>query len=72
MKTTDFLVECNNPKALDTTLNQMGAALIEDEGSYFKKDGYYVMRVFGDPGFIKFAVTNQGYCKIVEELTELT
>jgi len=70
---TDFLVECMNPEAFDKTINQLGAAaLVESggKGQYLMKDGYYVMRVFGDAGFIKFAIGNQGYGKIIEELKE--
>lgn len=71
---TDFLVECNNPESFDKTINQLGAAaLIENggKGQYLKKDGYYVMRVFGDFGFIKFSIQNQGYGKIIEQLDDL-
>lgn len=73
-KATDFLIECGNPEAFDRTINSMGAAaLVEngDKGQYLKKDGYYVMRVFGDAGFLKFAIQNQGYGKIIKELDEL-
>jgi len=69
---TDFTVECQNPQALDETLQKLGAAaLVQSNSEYYKKDGYYVMRVFGDPGFVKFAVTQQGYAKIVQELPTL-
>lgn len=69
---TDFLIEANaNPVGLDQTLNQMGAALI-GAPDYIMKDGCYVMRVFGsNPGYVKFACENQGYCKIVRQLEEL-
>ncbi|HRQ17748.1 MAG TPA: hypothetical protein PL085_11775 [Agriterribacter sp.] len=73
-KATDFLIECGNPEAFDRTINSMGAAaLVENggNGQYLKKDGYYVMRVFGDAGFLKFAIQNQGYGKIIKELDEL-
>lgn len=75
-KFTDFLVTSHipggtlNPQALDRTLNQMGAALIEKPGTafgYLQDGDCYVMRVFGDPGFVKFACEHQGYCKIVGE-----
>ena len=81
-KFTDFLVTSHivggklNPEALDQTLNQMGAALIKIPGaSYSQENGCYIMRVFGDPDFIKFACQNQGYCMIVgprEHLEETT
>lgn len=72
---TDFLVECGNPKAFDQTIQQLGAAVLingGNEDSYTKKDGYYIMRVFGDVGFLKFAIENQGYGKVIKQLEELT
>ena len=72
IETKNFLIECSNPKAFDRTINQLGwAALVENNGEYLKKDGYYVMRVFGDPGFIKFAIQNQGYGKIIKEIKDI-
>jgi len=68
---TDFLIECKNPEAFDKTINQWGAVLFDGgkKGNYVAdKDGYYTMRVYGDPGFIKFAITNQGYGKIIKEV----
>lgn len=72
-KVTDFLVETANPDALDATLQQMGAALVGGGTAmgYARKDGYYVMRVFGDAGFVRFACEQQGYCRIVRELEGL-
>lgn len=69
----DFLIECGNPEAFDRTINTMGAALVEngEKGNYLKKEGYYVMRVLGDAGFLKFAINNQGYGKVIKELDEL-
>jgi hypothetical protein len=72
---TDFLIECGNPEAFDKTINQLGAAALIDggvKGKYIKKDGYYIMRVFGDPGFLKFSIEHQGYGKIIKELEELS
>ncbi len=72
---TDFLVECRNPKAFDQTIQQLGAAVLingGDEDNYTKKGGYYIMRVFGDAGFLKFAIENQGYGKVIKQLEELT
>lgn len=68
----DFLVDgFNNPIAVDKTLQQLGAAvLVGGEDNYLKQDGCYVMRVFGNPGYIKFAVEHQGYCRIVRELAK--
>jgi hypothetical protein len=43
---------------LDSTIQQLGAAAVID-GSF---DGATcTVRIFGDPGFIKFAIVNQGY-----------
>lgn len=71
---TDFLIECGNPKAFDKTIQKMGAAALingGNEDNYIKKDGRYVMRVFGDTGFIQFAIENQGYGKVIKQLEEL-
>lgn len=71
-KATDFLVECANPKAFDNTIQQLGAAaLIQQGDGYLKKDGYHVMRVFGDSGFVEFAIKNQGYGKVVKKLDQI-
>lgn len=74
MNATDFLIKCGNPDAFDTTIQQLGAAaLIEGnaKGTYLQKDGYYVMRVFGDAGYLKFAIQQQGYGEIIRQLPEL-
>lgn len=66
---TDFLVEVGNPRALDDTLKQLHGALaalvMSSPESYEQVDGKYVMRCFGDPGYVKFACEHQGYCKII-------
>lgn len=69
---TDFIVEVGNPKAFDETVQQLGAALIElSPGVYLtNNEGYHVMRVLGDPGYVKFAVESQGYGRIVRQLDE--
>lgn len=69
---TDFLIECGNPKAFDQTIQQLGAAVLcqNDDNSYAKNiDGYYTMRVYGDSGFVIFAIKNQGYGKIIKQLS---
>lgn len=69
---TDFLVETKNPERLDDTLQQlpMNAFVVGRgvPGGILYIDGYPVVRVFGNPGFFKFAVESQGYCKIVRKL----
>jgi hypothetical protein len=60
----DLLVETKNPKLLDETLQQLpGAAVVVDD-SY--NGMTCVVRVFGDPGFIKFAINQQGYGRVIE------
>ena len=73
---TDFLVETGNAEKLDDTLQAlpMMRAFVVGRGvpgGITKKDGYNVVRVFGDTGFFKFAVEHQGYCKIIKQLDEL-
>ena len=70
-KATDILVRTANPEMLDQTVQQLGPAVVVGAPDYVKVDDCYVVRVFGDPGFIKFAITNQGYGEVVRELEEL-
>lgn len=58
---TDILVETPNPGALDQTVQHLGGAVVA--GSW---DGTTCrVRVFHDPGFLIFAITRQGYGKVV-------
>ena len=62
-KVTDILVATNNPDDLDRIVMQFSAALVgggTPEG-YRKIDGCYVVRCFGDPGFIVYMINSQGY-----------
>lgn len=74
---TDFLVDVHDAALLDRRLQalpQAHAAVLGGGGrgeNIVRKDGYVVVRVFGDPGFFKFACEQQGYCQIVQELDEL-
>jgi hypothetical protein len=74
MKFSDFEVQYKgDPSVLDRILQQLGSAVLIQSKStkpmeYEKRHGNYVMRVFGNPGFIKFACENQGYCKVIEEV----
>jgi hypothetical protein len=73
---TDFLVETGNPERLDDTLQQlpnMHAFVVGRgvPGGIVRRDGGYVVRVFGDTGWFKFAVEHKGYCKIIKQLDEL-
>lgn len=71
---TDIIVKTGNPAALDGILKQFGAVVVQsdiDKPIYMERDGGYVVRVFGDPGFVKFVIKNQGYGEIIKELDEL-
>lgn len=64
MSATDLIVETANPGLLDATVQQLGPAVVV-EGTF---DGSTCrVRVFGDPGYIKFALAQQGYGKVVGE-----
>ena len=65
----DILVETNNPDYLDRSINYFGAAVVGGgmPGGYVKVNGAYVVRCFGNAGFIKFAIENQGYGTVVRE-----
>lgn len=69
----DFLVETKAPEYLDETIQTWGAALVGGgmPDGFVKREGYFVMRCFGDAGFIKFAIENQGYGKVIRQLPEL-
>lgn len=69
----DILVKAGNPEALDRTVQHFGAAVVGGgmPGGYVKVDGAYVVRCFGDIGFLKFAITNQGYGEVVKEFEGL-
>lgn len=62
---TDLIVQTNNPDALDATVQQLGPAVVVD-GSFDGKS--CTVRVFGDPGYIKFAIDHQGYGKVLDTL----
>lgn len=65
---TDLIVRTANPKLLDDTVQQLGAAVVVD-GSFNGETCR--VRVFGPSGYIKFALANQGYGEVVsEELVE--
>jgi hypothetical protein len=66
----DLLVRTGDPKILDDTVQQLGAAAViqDSPDRYTTVEGCYVVRVFGDPGFIRFAITQQGYGEVVREL----
>ncbi len=63
----DFLIDTPNPRALDSLLqSSFASALIEiSPAVYMQVDGHYVVRCFGDPNYLKFALESQGYAKII-------
>lgn len=70
----DFEVEYDGDvAALDATLQQIGAVVLGmGEGGPVYSNGYLVVRAVGNPGFVKFAMENQGYVKrVVRQLDEL-
>lgn len=71
---TDYLVDCANPEAFDKIINSWGAVLCDggNKGKYIQQEGHYIMRIMGNEGFIKFAIENQGYGKIIKKLEQLT
>jgi hypothetical protein len=71
-KATDYLIECGNPKAFDQTVNSLGAMLQQNaDGEYVMyEEKYYRMRVLGNPGFLEFAIPNQGYGKIIRKIVD--
>lgn len=68
---TDILVRTGNPAYLDATVQQLGAAAVVGAPDYTMVEDCYVVRVFGPPGFIKYAIAAQGYGEVVRELEEL-
>lgn len=72
---TDYLVDSNNPKALDSTLLSFPigpVALVGGGENPIIKDGHYVMRIFGKSHeFVVKAIEQQGYCTIIRKLDEL-
>jgi len=72
MEATDILVRTRDPAMLDATVQQLGpAAVVGGPGPYVMVDGCYVVRVFGNPGFIEFAIRQQGYGEVVRRLDAL-
>lgn len=62
---TDIQVRTANPEMLDQTIQQLPAcAAVVVDGSY--NGDTCTVRVFGGEGFLRYALTNQGYGEIVE------
>ena len=65
----EIKIKVGNPAAFDKAAQALGAcALVQNaDGSYqTDADGNYTLRIFANAGFIKFAITNQGYGTIVQ------
>jgi hypothetical protein len=65
----DLLVKTQNPAILDQTVQSMGAIVCEfAPGAYEQVEpDVYRVRCFGDPGFVRFAITQQGYGEVIGE-----
>lgn len=70
-RATDILVRCANPTALDEIVQSFGAAVVGGPADYAMVEGCYVVRCFGNPGFIEFAITNQRYGTVVRRLEHI-
>jgi hypothetical protein len=63
---TDVRVRTTNHEWLDQTVQQLpGIAAVVVDGSW-DGDTCIVRVLAGDPGFLKFAITNQGYGEVIE------
>ncbi len=75
MVVNDLLVRTTSPRLLNDLLMALPGAssvlLTVGEDSYLIHDGCYVIRCFGDVGFLEFALMNQGYAEVVGRLPEL-
>lgn len=71
--TRDLLVETDNPAILDRTVNSFGAAVVGGgmPGGYRKVGGAYIVRCFSNADFIRFAIENQGYGKVIKTCSGL-
>ena len=72
----DIIIQTGNPEALDSTLQQLPgvcAVVVGGgmPGGYVQRDGGYLVRCFGNYGFLTFAVERQGYGKIIKEFDGL-
>lgn len=72
---TDILVEAADPADLDRTVQALPGCIAAvnggPDGPFPKVDGAYVVRCFAGKEFLKFAIDQQGYGRVVRELEEL-
>ena len=67
MMTEEIYIETKNPEMLDQTIQHFGGILEQEpSGDYVNYDGAYKARCLGDINFLKFAIENQGYGRIVK------
>ncbi|MCX6216523.1 hypothetical protein [Spirosoma sp.] len=66
---TNLLIDCPNPDAFNKTVQALGAAALVENGNlgYLMLNGYYVLQVYNNVGWIRFAIEQQGYGKVIGE-----
>jgi hypothetical protein len=65
---TDLIVRTGNPTLLHQTVQRLpGVVAAVVEGSWDDEQRTCRLRVFSGIGFVKFAVTNQGYGTVLAE-----
>jgi hypothetical protein len=64
----ELLVITRDPAGLDKVLQQLGGCVGQAADGTYRRDegGAYVVRG-ADVGFLKFAMTNQGYARVIGE-----
>jgi hypothetical protein len=70
----DYLVDVDDPLALHEMLRELrrAKAVVVGAGTHkgpVETDGCHIVRVFGDAGYVEFAMQNQGFGKFVRRLT---
>lgn len=64
----DLVVRTGNPRLLDATMSQLpGTHARVVDGSWSPEESTCRLRVSGDAGFARFALSNQGYGDVVGE-----
>ena len=66
----ELIVETLNPKALDKTISYFGGLVEQDENGNYVSCGqncYKVRSISNNVDFIRFAIKNQGYGKIINK-----
>ncbi|KKK54305.1 hypothetical protein LCGC14_3086060 [marine sediment metagenome] len=71
VKATDILVDTPSPEALDKIVQTFGGNLVGGPEHFRRVEGHYVVRCFGDPGFMEATLTHQGYATVIRRLEEL-